>query len=156
MKKNLLFYFIILAMIPTLFVFSGCDPDTDSEYPIWFNEYSGEVLSDLKLAQDTFNCFGNVIGSNVVILGMDTPPPDINYNEDETGKYFMVTFERKDKEDLVDITDVQPFRDAVIAKGFILDDDPSSPTHNYYIKDNIQICIYVMGDHFEFCVEQLY
>lgn len=68
MRKILNIYFVVLAMISTLFVFSGCD--TDTEYPIWFNEYSGDVLNDLKSAQDAFNCFGNSIGSNIVIFGV--------------------------------------------------------------------------------------
>ena len=62
---------------------------------------------------------------------------------------------------MVDSTDIQPFRDAVLASGFILDDDPGSDTYNLYTKDTIVIGIYVISfdgelDHFEFMIDQVY
>ncbi|MDY0288119.1 MAG: hypothetical protein RBR15_04765 [Sphaerochaeta sp.] len=156
MKKRT--YFLLATMIiVTLLVVISCDPDTAKTYPPWFNDYSGGVLVDLKAVQDDFACFGNTIGSNVVIYGtLDEPPiSDLNYYEDDDGKHFMVTFGTRDGELLVDSTDIQPFRDAVLARGFVYNSETLT-----YEKGNISIFIYVMnneGDpHFEFAVDQTY
>lgn len=162
MKKKIIFLFAIMGIL-IIFTFVSCDTNGPITYPTWFNEYSGGTLTDLKTAQDAYECFGSTIGSNVIIYGLNDSPssPDIDYQEDSTGKYFMVTFGTRDNNDFVESTDIQPFKDAVLASGYVHDSAASSAGNDSYDKGNVTIQIYVIamggGDpHFEFVVEEIY
>ncbi len=152
MKKKLKPCFFLAFILFSLFAFSSCDPTSNTDYPLWFNEYSVDNLTNLKSAQDTFNCFGNSIGDNLI-------SHDIDYWEDEDGKHLLITFWTKDDGPLDDNRDIKPFRDAFVANGFVLDNDPESVTYNQYIKDDIVISIYVIqmeapDAHFEIMADK--
>lgn len=151
MKKHS-FLFVILS-ISILYTCISCDSNVAKSYPSWFDEYSGDRLADLKTVQDHYACFGDTIGSNVIIYG--SPMSDITYTDTGTSKQYMVMFGTRDNSDLVDSTDIQPFKDAVLANGFVYD-----AGNDNYVKGNIEINIYVIamsGDpHFELEVEETY
>jgi hypothetical protein len=143
MNKKLKFRVLLLFIISVLFTVTSCDSNTEINYPDWFNDYSGGNLVNLKAAQDEFDCFGNTIGSNVIAHSVD-------YHEDT--KEFLIEFYTKDDTDLVDTTDIQPFRDGAIANGFEEDGD-----NNTYVKGNIEFTINVITSsapdaHFEIMI----
>lgn len=151
MKKTV--YFVFSILIISIFVtFTSCDPSVAKTYPTWFNEYSGETLTTLKAAQDAYECFGT-INNRVIIYGSNaTPPsPDVTFYEDSTERQYMITFGTRDNSDFIESQDIQPFKDAVLASGFVYDNGSDS-----YVKENVTINIYVMAipddPHFEFMV----
>lgn len=144
MNSKFKFRVLLLVIISSLFIFTSCDSNTGVNYPAWFNDYTGTNLANLKAAQDEFGCFGNTIGSNIIANSVD-------YHENS--KLFLTEFYTKDDTNLVDSTDIQPFRDGAIANGFVQDGD-----NNTYKKGNIEFTIYVITSsspdaHFEIMVE---
>ncbi len=152
MKKTIFFLFAILGVL-IIFTFVSCDNNGPKTYPSWFNEYSGDRLIGLKTVQDSYDCFGATIGPNVIIYG--TPMSDIVYTESPTERTYMITFGTRNNVDLVYNTDIKPFKDAVLASGFVYDSDSDS-----YAKGNVKINIYVIAmtddPHFEFIVEETF
>jgi hypothetical protein len=145
MNNRSKFHIFSIAIVSLIFIFTSCDSSTSSFYPDWFDEYSGQDLIDLKAAQDEFECFKDPIGSNVYLAHGAT------YDEDS--KILIAEFYTRDDSDLVDATDIQPFRDAAIAKNYIEDGD-----ENTYVKGDIEYSIYVViasspDAHFEIWVE---
>lgn len=142
-KRKFRICFISLFLI--LFIFIGCDSNSGSEYPAWFYEYSGTDLANLKMAQDDFECFGDTIGNVEFKHAIDY---------DSSTKFFLNELYSKNATDIIDATDIQPFRDGAIANGYVEDETEN----DLYIKGNKEFSIYVIsttGDdaHFEIILE---
>jgi hypothetical protein len=150
-------YFLLSALILSiLFAFISCDSSVEVTYPAWFDEYSGITLNTLKAMQDNYQCFGDTIGSNVIIkyysLWEDSVEIDLN-----------MTFGPRDNGDLVDSTDIQPFKDAVLESEFMYDETSSDPSLGSYtyVKGDVSINIYIVamtGDeaHFEIVIHEVF
>ena len=148
--KKIYSYSLVVIIFSIFFIFTSCELSPSITYPSWFNNYSSEALANLKSAQDAFNCFGDTIGSNLTNYPDDT----FYYSEDSSAKTFMSTFTTKNGGALIESTDIQPFRDAALANGYVQGADI-----NTYTKGNITIDIYVIawsGDdpHFEVFVTE--